>query len=362
MDRHISSIRIFNEDLEFIGEIDEFFSLYFIRKWSTYGEFEFHVRNFNKELLKRGNIILIDNDMSKAGIIEYIEISDENGEDIKIKGFSLLYMLTYRLVIPKDDQNIYQFKNYASEIMKGLVKDNAIIEGSRKIPNLAVGNTSNLGRKFEYKVCYTNLCDEITKLCNISGLGATIDFDYINKKLIFKVLEGKNLTYYQNINPPAIFAFEYDNIKSQNYIESSIPMKNCAYAVDNNSKLSVINNSVSGLNRREMLVDAKKSELSSDVTKVALTNLDNNNEICSYECEVNPLGYRDTWDIGDIVTSISKKYNFEVNSRVSEVKETYENNCIKVEPTFGDIIPTVLDIIKDNSSNGSIAISEASYL
>ena len=291
---------------------------------STYGEFEFHVRNFNKELLKRGNIILIDNDMSKAGIIEYIEISDENGEDIKIKGFSLLYILTYRLVIPKDDQNIYQFKNYASEIMKELVKDNAIIEGSRKIPNLALGNSSNLGRKFEYRVCYTNLCDEITKLCNISGLGATIDFDYINKKLIFKVLEGKNLTYYQNINPPAIFAFEYDNIKSQNYIESSIPMKNCAYAIDNNSKLSVINDSISGLNRREMLVDAKKSELSSDVTKVALTNLDNNNEICSSQTigyladdpvPDQPVSYG---IVGDHFEMLDKIYKINHSTRVSD--------------------------------------------
>ena len=40
MDRRVA-IRIFDKNLNFIGEVDNFTSLFYIRRWYKYGEFEF---------------------------------------------------------------------------------------------------------------------------------------------------------------------------------------------------------------------------------------------------------------------------------------------------------------------------------
>ena len=73
-----NNIRFFNKELDFIGEVDEYASLIFIRKWNTYGSFEIHINVFYKELFVKGNYIMLDKDGSKTGVIEHIECNDDN--------------------------------------------------------------------------------------------------------------------------------------------------------------------------------------------------------------------------------------------------------------------------------------------
>ena len=87
MDR--ANIRIFDKNINFIGEVDSFTSFFYIRKWETYGEFEIHLSVNNIKLMEKGNIIMINNDGNRSGIIEHIEISEEDIKDVTIKGFSL---------------------------------------------------------------------------------------------------------------------------------------------------------------------------------------------------------------------------------------------------------------------------------
>ncbi len=68
--------------------------------------------------------------------------------------------------------------------------------------------------------------------------------------------------------------------------------------------------------------------------------------IQSFECEVDTKDYKRDWDLGDIVTTVSKKYNFKINNRVTEVKEVYESSGFKIEPTFGVSIPLAGEKIK----------------
>lgn len=351
MDRHIRTIRIFDRNLNFLGEVDNFTSLLFTRRWNTYGEFEFHIEDFDKELIKKGNIIMVDNDESKCGIIEYIEINEEEGRDIKVKGFSLLYLLTFRLVVPPSGKEEQVYNAHADEIMIDLVKSNALLNNERKIANLGVQQSKKLGNVFDYSVAYTNLGDEITKLCDASGLGAAIDFDITSQSLVFKVLQGRDLSSNQDKNPPAIFSVDYDNVKKQTYIQSNISYKNCAYIYQESNKTFIFNKEKSGVDRREVFFKNEKDN--TNLSGFAEFKLKNNGVIESYECEVNPEGYKSEWDLGDIVTTVSKKYGFVIHNRVNEVKEIYEKNTVTVEPIFGSIIPTILDEVKNTSSSNS---------
>ena len=48
--------------MEFIGEVEDFTSFTFERKWFTYSNFQLVVENFDKELFQTGNYIVVNND------------------------------------------------------------------------------------------------------------------------------------------------------------------------------------------------------------------------------------------------------------------------------------------------------------
>ncbi|WP_346935302.1 hypothetical protein [Clostridium sp.] len=355
MDTNNDSIRIFDKNINFLGEIDSYTSLLYISKWETYGEFEFHVSNFNKELLQKGNIIMLGKDGNRTGVIEHFEVNQENTEDIVIKGFSLGYWLTNRITVPPKGYAYHSFNTTVEEIMLALVKTNTIdpLDINRKIPNLILESSLNRGIKLEFQTRYKVLSEELTKLSKASGLGWTITLDYKSKKFIFKVLEGKNLSAEQSINPPQIFSVDYDNVRKQNYIESNIGYKNCGYVAGQgegeNREIQTLNNDLIGFDRREIFIDARDISEGGNLVDRAKVKLSETPQVSSFECEVEPKDYKSNWNLGDIVTTVNKKMKLIIHNRVTEVREVWERSGYKVEPTFGTSIPTVGEKIKQTT-------------
>lgn len=361
------NIRVFDKDINFLGEVDNFTSLFFIRKWETYGEFEFHLSTIDNNLIKKGNIIMINKDGSKAGIIEHIEINEEDTEDILIKGFSLLYWLTNRITVPPEGYAYHTFNTNIENIMIDLVNFNAVnpVDIIRKIPNLIVEVSKERGEKLQFQSRFKNLSDELNNLSKLSGLGITIDLDYKKKKFVFRIIEGKNLSYGQAKNPQYIFSLDYDNIKKQNYIESDIGYKNVGYVAGQGEGIDrvieVIGNERVGLDRREVFIDARDIDGDGSLTDRGRIKLSELQKIQSFECEVETKDYKLLWDLGDIITTVDRKRGLRVDNRITEIKEVYENSGIKVEPTFGIPIPGLADKIKqmtdtpsESSSSGGL--------
>lgn len=352
MDKNIVSIRIFDRCINFLGEVDNYTSLFYIRKWETFGEFEFHIENMNLDIIKKGNIIMLNNDKNKTGVIEHIEISQNSSQKVTVKGFSLSYMFVQRITVPPIGYAYHNFNDNIENIMIALVKSNAIdpFDNNRKIPNLIVETSKNRGEKLQFQTRYKNLSDELTKLAKTSGLGFTVDLDYKSKKFIFSVLEGKDLSFNQRVNPPAIFSVEYDNIINQNYIESDIGYKNVGYVAGQGEgaerEVHILSNDLAGLDRRETFIDARDIEEGMSLSDRGKLKLSETPKIVNFECEVDYKGYRDTWNLGDMITIVNKKLKVKVNNKVTEVKEVYEHSGYKVEPTFGNPIPLVNEKIK----------------
>lgn len=356
-----NNIIFFNKDLDFIGEVDEYPSLIFIRKWDTYGSFEIHVNEFNKDLFCKGNYIMLNNDGSKTGIIEHIECNDDNDiEDITIKGYSLLYLLLNRITIPPTGSAYNTFNTYAEDILIELVEFNAVnpTDMKRRIEHLTVESSKHRGNQISFQSRYKVLSDELTALCKTSGLGCQIRLDYKNKKFIFEVLEGKDLTSSQIDNPPAIFSQEYDNINDQTYTDSNVGYKNVGYVAGQgegeNREVIIVNDNLSGLDRRETFIDAR--DIEDDSTSVSLEDrgkikLAETPEVKNFEFNVESEGYKTEWNLGDLVTIISKKYSTKLDTRVLEVQETYENGIVKIEPSFGESMQSISDKVNSISNN-----------
>jgi hypothetical protein len=357
-------IYIFDRDLNFKGIIDSFTSLQWTRRYYKSGEFELQcaLTIESLSLLQRENIIYKKGD-TEAAYIEYRNLKqDTEGKEILvIKGKFLTNYTDRRIVWGTEILNV------TTEVaMRTLVNNNCIAptDTSRIISNLVLGTLNDFTQTIDYQVSYKNLAEELESLSNTSGLGHRVNFDINNRKLIFDVYKGLDRSVNQSINPRAIFSKEFENILEQEFTDSLNNYRNLALVggIGEGSarKLVTIGNSI-GFDRYELFVDQKS--LSNEVDSVVMSDADYINlliekgntaladakEIQTFDSKINinsNLLYKTDFDLGDIVTCVSKKWGITLNSRITEVEEVYEEQGQQINITFGNNIPTIIDKIK----------------
>lgn len=355
---------IFDASLNFVGLLDSYTSLQWTRRYAKCGEFELHcsLDPENLALLARGNVVWKKDD-PEAGYIEYRQmVQDANGNEVLvIKGKFLSGYLDRRIIW---GQEILQ--TTAESAMRTLVTKHGITpaDPNRIIPNLILAGLKGYSQAVNYQTSYANLLDEIEALCGMSQLGYRVNFDTANKKLVFEVYEGLDRTSGQSVNPRAIFSKEFDNILMQNYTDSLNNYRNLALVGgmgEGTARKLVTVGTSTGLDRFELFDDAKS--LTNVVNDVTLTDLEyadtliesgnsklaETQEIQTFDSKVNlnsNLVYKTDYDLGDIVTCVSKKWGLTIDARITEVIEVYEEAGLSISVTFGNNIPTLISLIK----------------
>ena len=69
----LAKINVFDKEMKFLGKVDRYKSLIYVRKWQSYGSFEFHVPKPDPTLYADGNLIVLDEDPERCGVIRYNE-------------------------------------------------------------------------------------------------------------------------------------------------------------------------------------------------------------------------------------------------------------------------------------------------
>jgi hypothetical protein len=351
-------IRVFDYELNILAEIDNYESLIWRRRWHKPGEFELHI-NINKRNtaeLTKGNIVLCN---GEAGIIRHREIKLGEGgkgsEELVIKGSSLSCILGRRITIPPEGMAYDKVTGNTETIMKGYIHRNCInpIDAKRKMPMLEIAPDQARGIETTYQTRLKQLDEELEKLSLISGLGWNIFPDLANKKWVFDVMQGRDLTTGQSISPPVIFSVDFDNIKTQQFIESELGHKNVAYVGGQgegvNRAITETGEDASGLDRLETFVDARDLEDVNSLPERGKQKLAEMKEIHSFDSEImtdGPFRYKEDWDLGDVVTVRNSSWNMTLDARITEVVEIYEPNGFRLEATFGSNIPTLIEKIK----------------
>ncbi len=258
----------------------------------------------------------------------------------------------------------------AEKAMRQLVDHNCInpSDVTRKINNLMLGNLNNFTQSINYQVSYTNLADELENISNISNLGHWINLNISNKQLILDIYKGLDRSINQSVNPMCIFSKEFENVLEQEYIDSLNNYRNLALVggmgEGTERKLTTVG-SASGLDRYELFVDQRNLSKTIIVNGVSTTITDSDylnlligkgneklavtKEVETFDSKINinsNLEYKSNFNIGDIVTCISKKWNLQLDARISEIEEVYEKVGKTINITFGDNIPTLIDKIK----------------
>ena len=347
-------IRFFDKDLNFIGEVDDFTSFIFERKWFTYSNFQLVVESFNKELFQTGNYIVVNNDPYRSGQIYSINLVNET---VTIKGFGVGFWFTNRITFPLNGHDTYTTNSYAEDIFYNVVYFNAINaeDPKRNFENLYIKASEGRGEKIAFETRYKILSDELETIAKTSRLGWNIKFDYKNKKFIFEVLEGVNRTVNQQSNPPIIFSKKYDNIIESEYTKDVSVYKNCAIVAGQGEgaerEIVIVNNNLSGQNRKELFVDARDVENRSNLADRGKSKLAENTINESFEANIDIENYRIEWDLGDFVTILDNEIGVISDTQIIEIRETYEEGVLTIEPTFGDTISQFGDNFKKAINN-----------
>ena len=347
-------IRVFDRDLNFLGEVDDYTSLLYVRKWYTYGSFQITL-NYKNPLLAKDNIIMLNSDTSKNGIIKYAQYDERQGV-ATIKGYSLLWFMAQRITPPPFGEAYQEFKSlYPIQVLWNLVHVNAIgtaEESPRNIPCLEIGGKYiEMGQsRINFQTRYNNLMNDLTTLAKAYHWGIGIDLDWRNKKMLFMARQETDRTASQSENKRCIFRDSYDTTTNQVYTVNDLESRNCAYVAGQGEGADrdwvLVGNENAGMDRRETFIDARDISNFADLPARGTEKLAGMLPAENYIFDAVVDGYEVDWDLGDKVTVISDTYDgIRIDAVVTEVEEAIDSTGRQIVPTIGDSEKTLRELI-----------------
>jgi Siphovirus ReqiPepy6 Gp37-like protein len=370
-------IRLLTPQLDLLAEIDNYESLLFTRRWHEVGEFELRINRHKRhtELLQRGNLIMLGASRNKVGIIRHREIElDENGkktENWLVKGIALKGVMAQRITVPPVGDSHDRANGPAETVMKHYVNNHIVnpVDVKRKIDMVVIANDWQRGSSISWESRFKKLDEELAEISKASGLGWDVILDFQQKKWMFEVLEGRNLTVNQQENPPVIFSPQFESLKQLSFVESDYNYKNFGYIAgqgEGADRRVVTVGEAEGLSRIETFIDSRDiseqdesgQALPEELVIVKLRErgqqkLSEFAEEFFLEGQIltnSPFIYEKDYDLGDIVTIQNREWGVTRDARITEIKEIYEPNGFQIEATFGESRPTLVKKLKQELS------------
>lgn len=375
---------VLDRNFTVLGIIDNYECLMWKRNYYKSGIFSMQIiPTFEQfELLKKGNILLKNDNTKEAMYIDHRELEEnEDGEEVLlVEGYSLTQWIDRRITLYKQLE-----KGNAETVIRNYINTNCIDtkDINRKLPNLLQGVNNNLGQEVDYNSHYKPLLEEIESIATTNELGYRIDLDLPNKQYIFEVYKGLDRTVNQNLNSKAIFSTEFENVSKQKYVDSDNNYRNMVLVAgageDENRKTLTLGIENEGLNRYELFVDARDISDKESKTRIVIDEFTGEEREETYEVEIpietynklleargkdklsectkietfdcvisntNNLIYRTDYDLGDKVSIINKKWGLMLNERIISITETYDSEGLNIDIEIGNNIPTLIEKIK----------------
>ena len=390
-----------------LGVVEEMTSLVWTARYFSVGEVKIlaPMTEINRSLLKCGNYVVkhdqyidytdADGNIWRRGAeIVYVKYSkDENGtEQIEARANMMGELLNRRIVFPQlvmtgtcqQIANRLFDRNYGDDAdreRQGFIRGNKTDSSVDGITQDDLGGSSVDYSNEEY----IYLGDAIKSVCQSGKIGFDVLVCVRLGVLGFWLYKGKDLTDGNaDGNAPCVFSRDFDNVNEQEYEDSIENYKNTVWvnyiqASGDALMINVCNDPnwtdddsgpYGGMDMafsfRESYVDCsdiqKTAEAADGSTKTMTddeyekvvtnrlnTELNDRAETYSFNSSINVLSnlrYKEDFDLGDRVTCIEKSWGVTIDSRITEITQTYEAGKNTIEVTFGESSPTLLDKIK----------------
>lgn len=359
---------------ELIGIVDTSDTVIWHSVYYGVGDFEIYVpcTVANLSLLQKGNYVTRPDDRH-VGIIEKVQITydAENGRMLDVIGKFSKALLNRRIIYKLNGTSVSPtiISGNVETAVRSLVNDNAIscpFDSGRNMAELKLGELAGISKVIiddsaadaDKQVTYKGLLDYtdgVLKEYGMSAYCALAD----DLKLAYTVYEGADRSVDNKAgNEPVIFSQDFDNLLSSDYQQDTAIYKNTALiggAGEGTDRFCVLVKSGSGIDRREMFVDASShSKTYEDSTGTQQTLSD-----AKYAQQLRTIGtqtvagypvietfagdiditngtfkYREHFDLGDIVTVQDTEIDVYINTRAVEVLETQDSSGYRVSAVF----------------------------
>ncbi|WP_238019327.1 siphovirus ReqiPepy6 Gp37-like family protein [Oceanobacillus jordanicus] len=369
-------LRIYNRFLDFQAEIDTYQSLQFGRDFHGVGDFELHVNRYMHEAkyLEKGNLVALNKQSNKVGIILTKEIAlDDSGKDsenFKLTGYTIDGIMGRRLTVPPGHTSHDRKTGNTETVLKHYVYNHFVnpVDPSRKMPHIEVAPDLKRGGHIEWESRYKNIADELESISIKTGLGWGLFANFKTKKLIFDVIEAKDLTQDNPYgNHPVFFSPEFETIKSQGFINSDNDLRNVGYVGGQGEgaerEIITLGNNA-GWDRIETFIDARdvggkgEEELSPEEIRQQLeergqSKMRDMESVYTLEAEIitpsqeSPFQYGEDFDLGDKVQVVNKSWGLQMTAPITHFKEIHEVSGFRLEATFGRSRPTLISKMKN---------------
>lgn len=328
------------ENRQLLGIVESFEYLRWTRRYSKCGDFEMKaIATFDNVALLKIGAVIVKSDDDEAAIIETVELNQTENEFISVGGRFLTSLLARRIAYV-DGIISDEIGSVISDLLTNNILNPTNID--RKIPQMIL-SVPDTGITITDDVVNQNLMEIVCDICTTADLG--IKTRFIKNVGVFNIL------LYEGQIVPSPFAKEYENILEQVFTDS---IAECGtFALVNGTNLSSWVGEGVGLERFEILVDAEDIDPDSfssgeDYEKAlqyrGKRRLAASKEVQSFEVAINPHGnlkYKVDFDLGDEVCALSKKWGISMNSRITEVTETYDRDGLSVDLTLGKAVLTL---------------------
>lgn len=386
---------ILNKEFQSECILDGFESFIWTDRYCSPGDFEIYmpIKIAPMEYIVRGNYIWMK-DSDRLMIIEDIEITTdvEVGPHVTITGRTLESLLDCRVIDVHSS-----LSGNIQDCIKNILNYYAIkpADSSRKIQFLQfrynndprIKDVEINGNYFGYK-----LLEFIEDVCMTNDLGFRIIYNEQELNYFaFEVYYGEDRSYDQEENPWVTFSPNYDNLLNSSYYESTRNLRTVAIVAgdsDNSYGQEIVTVNarpeLTGVDRREMFVDASDIALPSDevdedairakyldvegITEADIERAisaaklkEYSNNLPHYRAQLRQRGYEELaktyieesfegeieatrqyvygkdFFIGDVV-QIRDQYGKEASSRITEVVRSHDVSGEKLLPTFTTLL------------------------
>jgi hypothetical protein len=339
---------VYGKDRRLAGMVESFEYLRWTRRYSSVGGFELRAiaSRENLALLVMGNILWKSDD-AEAGFIEYVELTSEEQEFILVQGRFASGILSRRIVWGTET-----LRGDISEVVGSLLDRHLLnpTDASRKIGGFAF-SAPKLGVSLNTQTSYKPLLALVESLCEPADIGFKTVWDRVARTVTFML--------YRGADSQAVFSKDYENLTAQTYVRSELAYSNTALVGgegEGDNRQTVTLGNASGIDRREMFVDAKdlrRADFGTDyaaaLTQRGYAKLAEQAAVQAFDAAINPHGnlkYKLDFDLGQTVRVVSAQWGVTLTTRITEIEESYDQDGLTLQVVFGRGLLTLSQKLK----------------
>ena len=339
---------IMNDQFVRLAAVDDYSSFIWSTRFYMSGDFQLivDVNDNNRTLFMKGYYVVRDDD-ENTGIIEDIKIKrNEDGKEQFIITGRFLASILGRRIIPEQ----FVWGGRVSDCILTLVYNNVADPevAARKISNFTV-QSSVFEPRMEAQYTGKNLLTVVSDLCKTYGFGFKVILN-ANHEFVFKLYEGVDRTYNQNVNPWVIFSDKYDNLLSSEYEENYQKMVTAVLVAGEGEgtdrKTAWVTDGSTGLNRYEVYKDQRnirsndgeipESEYTNMLKESGKESLTKYTTAFTGQVYFDNIEYKKDINVGDLCVIENARWGIYINARLVEVIESIdESGQYTITPSFG---------------------------